>query len=73
MAQKNKVVLDPLPAFTSHRLPPRDFGVFGPLKTYYSDLASRVTQESITGPQSKQFFLDYHIKASTLVFGSKNI
>jgi len=72
-AWENKVALLFLPANTSHRLQPLHVGVFGPLKTFYSDLVSRVMQESITGPKSKQFFLKYYVEASALAFSPKNI
>ena len=72
-AWENKVALLFLPANTSHRLQPLDVGVFGPLKTFYSDLASKVMEQSITGLKSKQFFLKHYVEASALAFSSKNI
>jgi hypothetical protein len=68
MAFDHKVQFFFLPPDTSHELQPLDVGVFGPLKTLYSNYIEDQAIYDISAPRAKRLFVQAYINASSQAF-----
>lgn len=68
---ENNIILCRLPSHTSHKLQPRDVGVFGPLKTAYQEVERLYRGGANT--VGKQHFTLFYSRARETAFTSRNI
>jgi hypothetical protein len=73
MAFDHKVQFFFLPPDTSHELQPLDVGVFGPLKTLYSNYIEDQAIYDISAPRAKRLFVQAYINASSQAFEAHKV